>query len=80
MLLLEVLVVLARRDVEPRVGADPAALDRVVLGMDSATSSQSTRRSGKSNPAVQRTVSSAASRARSSGSTSVRSSRRDGAR
>ena len=73
MLLDEVLVVLARRDVEAAVGDDPAALDRVLVGMRRARRARSRRRARetRSRPSSAR-VSSAASRARSSGSTSAR--------
>ena len=76
MLLDEVLVVLGDGDVEPAVRDDPAAVDRVLVRVGERDELVVAARSrGSRSPTTSRTVSSAISRARSSGSTSAASSR-----
>ena len=70
----------ARSDVEPAVGDDAALVERIFLGVPQRDELVIALASGKSKPAAQRTVSSAASRAHFNCSARGSSSRRRGAR
>ena len=75
-LLDEVLVVLGGADVEPAVGDDPAALDRIDAGLGERDELALDRTSGELEPGRPAHGREEASRARSSGSMSARSPRR----